>query len=149
MEFKILEYKDIPFLNDIRNECREFLHNNSYYNLEETYNWFEKTNPEFYIIYHNKNKIGYFRTSDLNDNDMYIGCDIHKEFRGLGFGYLAYKEFIPFIIEKHKLKTLYLEVLAINIRALNLYIKLGFQEIQRFDIIRDGEKVENIKMKYE
>jgi hypothetical protein len=54
---------DLPFLNEVRNECAEkYLHNSRKFSIEETISWFEETNPDYYIIllneiikYNNKN----------------------------------------------------------------------------------------------
>jgi RimJ/RimL family protein N-acetyltransferase len=146
MEFELLKLNDLPFLNEIRNEAREFLHDNSYYTLSDSYDWFIKYNPEFYIIYNEKEKIGYFRTSNLTEYSIYIGCDIHKNYRGLGLGYLSYIEFIPFIMKRHNLKKIKLEVLSSNNRAINLYKKLGFKIIGETNA-RDNLK--SIIMEYE
>ena len=42
---------DLEFINKTRNECAaEYLHNSQQYSLEETYDWFDKTNPDFWVI---------------------------------------------------------------------------------------------------
>jgi RimJ/RimL family protein N-acetyltransferase len=128
------------------------LHNNSLYTLEQTINWFNNTNPEFYTIYYNDEKIGYFRTSNLIENQsIYIGADLHISYRGKGLSYVSYCEFIPFIINKHNLKSIYLEVLSSNIIAKKLYDKLGFQviDIQCNKFFRNNQFIDNIIMKYE
>lgn len=145
MKFELLKLNDLPFLNEIRNESREFLHDNSYYSLEDTYNWFIETNPEFYIIYDDDIPIGYFRTSNLTKESIYIGCDIHKDHRGKGIGYKAYLEFMPFIAKKHNLKKLKLEVLSSNERAFNLYKKLGFKIIEE---LKSRDDLKSIIMEY-
>ena len=120
---------DLPFFTEVRNECaNEYLHDSRTFLSEETLDWFLTTRPNYYIIEFNNKKIGYFRTSNYNpdENSIYIGCDIHKDYRGKGLGYESYLKFIPFISKKFNLKKINLEVLSTNTRAKNLYKKLGF-----------------------
>ena len=51
---------------------------------------------------------------------------IHKDYRGKKLAYDAYTILFSFLKEQYNLKCFYLEVLDSNIRALNLYKKLGF-----------------------
>jgi hypothetical protein len=98
------------------------------FTIEESIQWFRTTNPNYYIIEYNNKKIGYFRTSNHNpeENSIYIGCDIHTDYRGKGLAYESYLKFIPFISKKLNIKTINLEVLSTNTIAKNLYKKLGF-----------------------
>jgi RimJ/RimL family protein N-acetyltransferase len=120
---------DLSFFSEVRNECAvEFLHDSRVFNLEQTTDWFLTTKPNYYIIEYNDKKIGYFRTSNYNseENSIYIGCDIHIDYRGKGLAYESYLKFIPFISKKFNIKTINLEVISTNIRAKNLYKKLNF-----------------------
>lgn len=120
---------DLPFFLEVRNECAiEFLHDSRLFTLEQSIEWFRTTNPNYYIIEYNNKKIGYFRTSNYNpeENSIYIGCDIHTDYRGKGLSYESYLKFIPFISKKLNIKTINLEVLSTNTIAKNLYKKLGF-----------------------
>ena len=129
IEIRDLSFGDLVFLNETRNECAEkFLHDSRTFLLEETLDWFLTTKPNYYIIEYYNKKIGYFRTSNYNpeENSIYVGCDIHKDYRGKGLGYESYLKFIPFISKKFNLKKINLEVLSTNTRAKNLYKKLGF-----------------------
>jgi RimJ/RimL family protein N-acetyltransferase len=120
---------DLPFFSEVRNECAiEFLHDSRLFTIEESIQWFRTTNPNYYIIEYNNKKIGYFRTSNHNpeENSIYIGCDIHTDYRGKGLAYESYLKFIPFISKKLNIKTINLEVLSTNTIAKNLYKKLGF-----------------------
>ena len=139
---------DLPFFLEIRNLSKEFLHDNSTFTLEQSTEWFKKTNPIFYVIELGNVIIGYFRTSNWDGNSPYIGCDIHPDFRGLGLGYLSYLKFIDRIYSEFNISSLKLEVLSTNVRAKNLYYKLGFIDIgiSEDKIIRDGIQVDSIIM---
>ena len=139
---------DLPYFLNIRNLSKEFLHDNSTFTLEQSTEWFKKTNPIFYVIELGDVMIGYFRTSNWDGNSPYIGCDIHPDFRGLGLGYLSYLKFIDRIYSEFNISSLKLEVLSTNVRAKNLYYKLGFIDIgvSEDKIIRDGIQVDSIIM---
>lgn len=139
---------DIPNFLDIRNQSKEFLHNNSTFTLDQAIDWFKKNDPKFYTIKLGDVMIGYFRTSNWENNDPYIGCDIHPDFRGLGLGYLSYLKFIDKMYNEFNVNSIKLEVLSTNVRAKNLYHKLGFVEIgiSEDKIIRDGIEIDSIIM---
>ena len=100
--FKTMQYEDLPFFNEVRNLSRDFLHDNSEYTLEETEAWFSSNKPSFFIVWKDFRQIGYFRTSNLStkNKNLYIGADLHPDFRGKGHGYSSYIEFINNVFEK-------------------------------------------------
>jgi RimJ/RimL family protein N-acetyltransferase len=63
-------------------------------------------------------------------------------------GYLSYLKFIDRIYSEFNISSLKLEVLSTNVRAKNLYYKLGFIDIgvSEDKIIRDGIQVDSIIM---
>ena len=143
MEFTKLTYNDLPFLNEVRNECAvEFLHNSNTFTLEETQDWFNKTSPEFWIIWENGERVGYFRTSEwsFENKSCYVGADLHKNFRGRGLAYEAYIKFLPFLFNYFELHKISLEVIETNTRAISLYEKIGFiQEGMKRDEINKND----------
>ena len=150
IKIKQMELEDVEFFNETRNLSKEMLHNNEAYSLEESKSWFAEQNPMFYVIYYNSDKIGYFRTSNFSkkNKNIYIGADLHPDFRGKGFAFLAYKKFIDYLFETLDLNKISLEVLSINKIAYNLYKKLGFIEegIKRQEIKRENEYIDSIIM---
>ena len=147
---RAMTLNDVPFYNEIRNECKDFLHDSSFYTIEESYNWFETNNPKFFIYEIDGNKIGYFRTSNWTNEGCYIGLDIHKKFRGKKLAFKAYQDFFVFLknkIGKRSFYEFYLEVLSFNKVAINLYKKLGFTELSKTPTGKNGEPIYNIKMK--
>ena len=141
--FRPLSKDDVPFLNEIRNECAElYLHDSRIFSIENTYSWFEKTKPDYYLILYNNISIGYFRLSNhsLVNKNIYIGADLHQDWRGQGLAYESYCKFIPFIFETYNLNKITLEVLSNNLVAINLYKKLGFvlEGTKRKDIYKNG-----------
>lgn len=141
-----LLYSDLDFLNKVRNQCAEkFLHDSRIFTLDETQKWFRLNNPDYYIIEFENSKLGYFRTSnwDLDKKTIYIGCDIEEGYRGLGYGFISYKEFIPFIFDKYQVEEILLEVLENNYVAKNLYRKLGFSFVKNTEprVDKSGESI--------
>ena len=128
------------FVNGVRNQCRQYLHDNSRYSLPEALEWFERESPEIFLLGFCGAPIGYFRTSQENGR-FYIGLDLHFKGRGKGLAVPAYKMFLDKIKKDFNLKEVYLKVLSENQVAFNLYKKLGFVEIGR-EIIDNKESVE-------
>jgi len=146
--FKKIQKEDLFFLSEIRNECAgEYLHDSRTFTYLETIEWFEKTNPNYYIIFYDNLKIGYFRLSSYSpiNQTIYIGMDLHKNWRGKKLAFPAYKQFIELITTEYNLRKIYLEVLSTNIIAKNLYKKLGFQieSIKHEDVIKNGKVVDS------
>jgi RimJ/RimL family protein N-acetyltransferase len=145
--FTLIKADDLAFINEVRNECAEYLHDPRTFTLEETQQWF-KGEPKFWIIWNDGERIGYFRTSNYTGKTAYVGADLHKDFRGKGFGYIAYRKFLPYFQNLYDLDAILLEVLETNDRAKYLYNKLGFKEVSRKQIERNGEMVNSILMKW-
>ena len=140
MSIRRMRKKDIPFFNSLRNECSSFLHDQRKYSLEESFEWFEKEHPKFFILEFDGEKIGYFRTS-IEGANFFIGLDIHKNWRRKGLATTAYEIFLDKIKKIANIKEAYLKVLTKNQVALNLYRKLGFVEIRR-EMIGNKESIE-------
>jgi len=150
---------DDCFLNSVRNECAEkYLHDSRTFSIQDSYKWFETTNPDYYLILYNDISIGYFRLSNhsIVNKNIYIGADLHKDWRGKGLAYESYCKFIPFIFEKYDLNKITLEVLSTNLVAKNLYKKLGFiwegtkrKEIYKNGLYIDSEIMSMLREEYE
>lgn len=154
-----LTKEDLYFLNSVRNECAEkYLHDSRTFSIQDSYKWFETTNTEYYLILYNDVSIGYFRLSNYSDvnKNIYIGADLHKDWRGQGLAYESYCKFIPFIFETYNLNKITLEVLSSNSVAINLYKKLGFvlegtkrKEIYKNGLYIDSEIMSMLRDEYE
>jgi ribosomal protein S18 acetylase RimI-like enzyme len=149
-EFVPIEEKDLPFLIEVRNECREFLHDNRMFTLTECEQWFREKKPNFFIILLNGERIGYLRLShyNLEEASIYVGADLHPNFRGQGLAQRVYEAFWPLLIARYHVATAKLEVLSHNAAAQHLYHKLGFVEIARHSgyALRNKSLVDSIVM---
>ena len=141
---------DLPFLIEVRNECRAVLHDDSAFTLEQAQAWFAATHPRFYIITHQGMAIGYFRTSHWDDANrrVSIGCDLHKDHRGKGLAQAAYRAFLRFLFTDGAISKVSLEVLEHNAPARRLYRRLGFvvEDVKRQAVRRDGHDLDSIVM---
>jgi len=149
IKYKInqMTFDDLGFFLSIRNECSEFLHDNRKFSMEECEKWFNATNPYYFIINYNGNDIGYFRTSNHIGSSIYIGCDLHKDWRGKKLAYNAYITFMKYLFNEQNINIIELEVLDTNKVAYNLYKKLGFSEINRDrKILRNNVNISSILM---
>jgi RimJ/RimL family protein N-acetyltransferase len=150
-EFVPLAEDDLPFLLAIRNECRHFLHDEGSFTLDECREWFATRKPAFYVIVHDGERIGYFRTGALDAaaRSLEIGADLHRDYRGRGLAKPAYTAFFNWLRTSRNLSEVRLEVLSHNVVALGLYRSLGFDEIGRRPgaAMRDGVAVDSIVMR--
>ena len=141
---------DLPFLVEIRNECRSVLHDDRRFTVDDARQWFEMQRPEFWLIQLDGVPIGYFRTSCHSsvNRSMMVGADLHKDYRQRGLGYRSWCAFLNKQFVDRNLNKVALEVLATNARAHALYSKLGFvvEGVKRREILRDNEWVDSILM---
>jgi RimJ/RimL family protein N-acetyltransferase len=148
--FEPLKQDDLLFLLEVRNECREFLHDNRVFTLAECRRWFREEKPDFHIIRYEGQRIGYFRLSkhDPRDASIYVGADLHEHFRGKGLARPAYEAFLPRLKDRYRVSVAKVEVLSHNTVAQELYRKLGFVEIDRRTsvTVRNGVQVDSILM---
>ena len=128
---------DLSFLVEVRNECKNFLHNATEFSLEECKEWFKKTSPKFYVIENEGIRIGYFRTSEWQQDSCWVGGDLHKDYRGKGLMKSAYFKLFQ-LLKDMNVNTVFLSVLSFNEVAFNLYKKLGFQTISITDVQQGG-----------
>jgi RimJ/RimL family protein N-acetyltransferase len=134
LDFRLMTYDDLEEFLKIRNLSREWLHDQTEFELSDTQEWFLSmdyyANYKFWVITLKNRIIGYFRTSSWwNPDGPWIGADIHPDFRGQGIATQLYPEFMRTMIRAFGVKGFYLNVLEYNIRAGKLYTSLGFEQV--------------------
>jgi RimJ/RimL family protein N-acetyltransferase len=149
--FEKITENDLEFVNFIRNMyAAEFLHDSRTFTLEQTKEWYKKTNPNYLIIRYCDTRIGYVRLSNYSEQNksIMVGADIAPEYKGQGIGKLTYQKLIPYLFEKYSLNKISLEVLSTNIVAINLYKKVGFkyEGTKREEVYKNGNWVDSIVM---
>lgn len=142
MELRRMKISDLKFFNRVRKESSQYLHDSTNFTIEENINWFIKYDPIYFILSNDNQDIGYFRTSNWNNNTVYLGLDIAGEYRGKGYARKAYNLMFDYL-KKQNISTIFLEVLQTNKRAIHIYESLGFEitEIKQF------KTTKSIKMK--
>jgi RimJ/RimL family protein N-acetyltransferase len=151
VRFEKITENDLEFVNFARNMyAAEFLHDSRTFTLNETKEWYKKTNPDYLIIYYYDTRIGYVRLSNYSEQNknIMVGADIAPEYRGQGLGKLTYQKLIPYLFEKYSLNKISLEVLSTNIVALELYKKIGFkyEGTKRQEVFKNGKWIDSIVM---
>jgi hypothetical protein len=132
MILRNIQESDLPFILEVRNDesTRHFLKTNSIFSLEQSKEWFKTTNPKWFIIEVENERVGYIRT-DGNE----IGLDIHPKHRKKGYAKNAYKIYL-------KDKT-YASLWVFNDNfAKQLYLDLGFKETKNTEFIRERLYIE-------
>lgn len=148
LELEKMELEDCPFLNALRNECVDFLHDSRTFTVEQTKEWFKTLSIPYYIIWVNNERAGYVRLSNYENNSIYIGCDISPNHRRKGIAYMALSMIIPRICSELSINKIYAEVLAYNLASENLYRKLGFQleSVKKDCITKHNKLVDSLVM---
>jgi len=145
-----LEYKDITRMIEIRNLCRDYLHNNSEFSVREAQRWFDALQSPYFRIMKGNQMVGYIRTDnwDLSNKRCEIGLDVHPDFQNQGVGTTAYKLLFKYLFKELKFHKVTLEVLAFNKRAIQLYFKLGFklEGVKKHDILRSNRWIDSLEM---
>jgi RimJ/RimL family protein N-acetyltransferase len=146
--FRKLQRGDLPFLLEVRNQSRDMLHDNSAFTLEQAQSWFDTQQPRFYLATHDDVPVGYFRTSNWDEanNHVYVGFDLHPDYRGKGLAQSAYRVFLAYLFTQCGLNKVSMEVLEHNHRARRLYERVGFEQegVKRQEIYRDGRYIDSI-----
>jgi len=125
-----LEFSDLMQVKEIRDHCLPYLDTQVSYSYDETCAWFTNQKPKWYAIDIRNNLAGYIRTSDYDDvnKSLYVGLDLHPNFRGYGYAYQSYQVFMEWL-KIQGYQTAYLRVQITNSNAYRLYRKLGFLPI--------------------
>jgi ribosomal protein S18 acetylase RimI-like enzyme len=126
----LLTLADAEMMRIIRNECREYMTNNTgHINLFSQIRWWRKirNDPNWmpYLLWEENVPVGYgiirFKTGM-----HWITGGIITERRGQGLGRTLFAELTGMVT---KSSAAYLEVLASNQKARNLYESLGYRSI--------------------
>lgn len=148
-----LKFEELSYVKSIRDQSLEYLDTQISFTLEETQNWFKSTSPKWYGIHLRGTFIGYIRTSDyfLVNRSLYVGMDLDEKYRGNGYAYQVYLEFMLWL-KRQGFVTAFLRVQVRNFRAYNLYRKLGFRPVgvyENFVILKDGNTLDVFVMQKE
>jgi ribosomal-protein-alanine N-acetyltransferase len=144
-----MRYDDLSQVKYIRDESLDFLDTQVSFSLEETQHWFNTKNPLWYVIEIRDRVAGYIRTSNYDNvnKNLYIGLDLHPNFRGHGYAFQSYQMFMDWLKMSGYL-TVLLKVQISNYVAYNLYRKLGFMPIGIIPnaVIKNNTQVDSVIM---
>jgi len=144
-----MRYDDLSQVKFIRDESLDFLDTQISFSLEETQLWFQTNKPLWYTIEIRDRVAGYIRTSNYDDinKNLYIGLDLHSNFRGYGYAFQSYHMFLDWLKMQGYLAT-YLKVQISNYIAYNLYRKLGFLPIGIIPnaVIKQNKQIDSVIM---
>ncbi len=143
LSFRVTEREDLPELKRIHNEqdVWENLFNIDFVDDNSQEAWwsglYKKKDDLRYVICPEDNPqeiIGRLRIQNINaqNNNCEVGIDISKSHRGKGYGKKSYHMLLKFLFEEFNMNMVYLRVADFNVRAKDLYLKVGFQETGRF-----------------
>lgn len=128
---RVESFEHAEILRKVRNECREFMTQNTNFITEnQQKEWFKTSKDKYdlYIVYAVEHgaivtEIGY-GVIHKNNKESLITGGLVNNYRNHGLG----RDLFNFLIQESKKRSLpiKLEVLKTNIRAINLYQKLGF-----------------------
>jgi ribosomal-protein-alanine N-acetyltransferase len=144
-----MRYDDLSQVKYIRDESLDFLDTQVSFSLQETQHWFNTKNPLWYVIEIRDRVAGYIRTSNYDNvnKNLYIGLDLHPNFRGHGYAFQSYQMFMDWLKMSGYL-TVLLKVQISNYVAYNLYRKLGFMPIGIIPnaVIKNNTQVDSVIM---
>jgi RimJ/RimL family protein N-acetyltransferase len=120
---------DLPWFVTLRNSVRHFLHDPSEFSIAEAEDWYHESKPDFRVISQDNQQVGYFRlsTDEQNPVCLWVGADIDPKYQGHGIAREAYEKFLPEFTREFECSEFRLRVLPANVRAIGLYLSLGFR----------------------
>ncbi len=135
-------------------EVRRWMYTDHEISKEEHFNFVEKlkrdTRNFYYLVIKEGRAIGviYLIRLDLRNRNAYFGIYANPEDKVLGAGVVLGTAVLKLVFEVLGLHTLKLEVFESNLRAFELYKKLGFKEEGRLRefVFKDGRWLDVIVM---
>jgi [ribosomal protein S18]-alanine N-acetyltransferase len=115
--------------------------------LEEFLNPEERGNSTFAVTKENE-LVAFFSFSEVADGTFDIGLGMRPDLTGKGKGLEFLRASINFIQKEYKPEKITLSVAAFNQRAIKLYRKVGFKDVETFLQDTNGNTFEFLKMEY-
>jgi [ribosomal protein S18]-alanine N-acetyltransferase len=126
----------------------------SFYDMEaDKEDLAEFLNPELrgdsvFTIYKGEEIIGYFSVNQTAAATYDIGLGMRPDLTGRGMGVDFLKAGLDFVITRFSPKKITLSVATFNQRAIKVYRKMGFKELDTFMQDTNGDTYEFIRMEY-
>lgn len=127
--------EDLRFLMELRNQNLEFYFDQTQVDWEMQVRWWQKAKADsdnrYFLAWYRGQRVGIGRLHRIESDPIGIGGDIEEGFRGRGLGRKLFETLIALCQHTYGAEKIWLEVLPSNHRAINLYVSLGFQEVER------------------
>lgn len=102
-----------------------------------------------FVVTKDNDIIGFFSFNKVAINTIDIGLGMRPNLVGNGNGLEFLKAGIEFAKSKYSPQKITLSVATFNKRAIKVYRKTGFIEVETFMQYTNGEKIEFLKMSYQ
>ena len=135
MKIRELQVKDANLMLEWMHDPKVniyFKQNFNEYTIDKIINFIEmsnndKLNKHFAIVNDEDEYMGTISLKNITDTDAEYAITLRSVTQGKGYGYDASKYIIDYAFNVLNLKKVYLNVIKSNIKANNLYNKLGFK----------------------
>ncbi|ANU25539.1 GNAT family N-acetyltransferase [Planococcus versutus] len=106
----------------------------------------EKRNDSYFIVTKNQELIGFYSFNQITEDTIDIGLGMKPNLTGSGQGLDFLKAGLKFIESNYNPKKITLSVATFNQRAIKVYKKIGFKEVEVFVQATNGSRFEFLKM---
>ncbi|WP_342429695.1 GNAT family N-acetyltransferase [Neobacillus sp. FSL H8-0543] len=106
----------------------------------------EKRGHSYFVVINEKEVIGFFSFNKVANNTIDIGLGLRPDLTGSGNGLEFLKAGLEFAKAKYKPEKTTLSVATFNQRAIKIYRKIGFEELETFIQDTNGSSFEFLKM---
>lgn len=126
----------------------------SFYDMESDKADLEKfLNPEtransMLTVSNNNELIGFFSVYKVADKTLDIGLGMKPDFTGRGKGLEFLKEGLDYILSEYNPDKITLSVATFNQRAIKVYSKMGFRDIDTYIQDTNGSTYKFLRMEY-
>jgi [ribosomal protein S18]-alanine N-acetyltransferase len=115
--------------------------------LDEFSNPEERGNSTFAVTKENE-LVAFFCFNEVADGTFDIGLGMRPDLTGKGNGLDFFRAGINFIQTEYEPEKVTLSVATFNQRAIKLYRKIGFKDVEIFSLDTNGSTFEFLKMEY-
>lgn len=155
--FQPVEEKDLEKIRKLRNDPSTWMNltDIDLVDSESQKVWLralskQKKSKRYFSVFIKNKFLGLIRMDefDWTNRSVRIGCDVAKEYRGLGYGTKMMEMAVHYCFNYLNMHRLWLLVLDFNKAAHHVYEKVGFVEEGRYReaIFRDGKYCDYILM---
>lgn len=108
----------------------------------------DKRGNSHFVVMNDTEVIGFFSFNEVTQNTIDLGLGMRPDLTGNGHGLRFLIAGIDFAKAKYNPEKITLSVATFNQRAIKVYRKLGFEEVETFMQDTNGSRYEFLKMIY-